>query len=508
MTWDPDDSDERERVFAATEGAEAGFQGEEDEAGAPYRRAGPRERKVVYALNSALRVSRLHALDNVVAQEALAEFAGRLSEYLQRRQQVTVVRGEQRLYINGASIKGRRHGHSWQADFLQFMERMGIGGLVFRGSWDVPAVRALLEAVSAVGSQAPEERLKLIVSGVQRLLRPPAALELLDPEAASALVASDQDEDLPDAERATFYYARLVALVEASHAAVKDSRSPDFHVRQVRQTLMKVVEHLRTGAFQLRLLGLTVLLPGEQDPWAGHAVNTCVLALAMGRLLGLSRGHQADLGFAALYHDTGRAVCGRQPSTNRAGERRQSALGHVNAGVTAALRGKGYGDAGLVRLIVAQEAHRVLDGYPEGSGLRPPHLYSRIIAAADGFDRLCQGTPWAPPQSPPRALANLAGSKLGEEFQAGRLEPAVLKLLTDVLGAYPRGTLLQSPAGELVVVVDGGARRKGRPVVRRLLHADGAPDTRGTLSELGAPAAARVVEPAEVDLDWRRAVLL
>lgn len=495
-----DDSDERDRLGAAEEG--------EDDAGAPHRRAGPAERKVVYALNSALRVSRLHALDNVVAQEALAEFAGRLSDYLSRRPQVTVIRGDQRLYINGAAIKGRRQGHSWQADFLQFMERMGIGGLTFRGSWDEAAVRALLEAFAAVGAQPPEERLKIVAAGVERLLRPPAELELLDPSAASELVAPDQDEELPDADRAAFHYARLLALVEASHAALRESRPLDAYARQVRQTLMKVVEELRAGAFQLRLLGLTVLLPGEQDPWASHAVNTCVLSLAMGRLLGLARGPMADLGFAALFHDAGRALVDRLPSTNRAGERRQSALGHVGAGVTAALRGRGHGDAGLLRLIVAQEVHRVLDGYPEAGGLRPPHLYSRVVAAADAFDRLCQGTPWSPPLSPVGALGRLGGPAPGEELPAGRLDPAIHELLVDVLGPYPRGTLLLLPGGELVVVVDGGARRQGRPLARRLLHADGAPDPHGTLSEVAAPASARVLEPAAVDLDWRRAVLL
>ena len=95
-----------------------------------------------------------------------------------------------------------------------------------------------------------------------------------------------------------------------------------------------------------------------------------------------------------------------------------------------------------------------------------------------------------------------------EELPAGRLDPAIHQLLVDVLGPYPLGTLLLLPGGELVVVVDGGARRQGRPVARRLLHADGGPDSRSTLLEVTAPGAARILEPSQVDLDWRRAVLL
>lgn len=495
---------DEERAYAATEGAEVGFHTQEDEASAPYRRAGAREKKVVYALNSALRVARLHALDNSVAQEALAEFAALLGEFLATKPQVLVVAGENRLYVNGGALRKRRQGHSWLADFLQFMERMGIGGMQFRGTWDARAARSLLESFAAVGPQAPAERLRIIQTDLGRRLSPPAELTLLDPTQAAEMVASDDDEDLPDAEKATFYYARLIALCEAGHAAARAGRSPDFHVRQVRQTLMKVIEFLRTGAFQLRMLGLTTLLPPEQDPFAGHAANVTVLALAMGRLLGLSRGHLADLGFAALYHDLGRALVGREPSAQHPGERQRTALGHVLGGVGASLRGRGYGDAGLLRLVVAQEHHRVVEGYPEATGLRRPHLYSRIVAVADGFDRACQGTPWSAPLSPVRAL-----ELLDRPGASGvRHEPAVVQLLKDVLGPRPRGTVLRYPSGEIVVVVDGGARRRGRPVARRLLHADGSLDSRGTLSELKDVEAAAVIEPERLDLDWRRAVLL
>lgn len=495
--------DDEDRLYAAESGTGEAAPFQEEAAGAPYQRAGPRERKLVFSINSALRVSRLHALDNVVAQEALGEMAGLLAEYLTARSQVQLLATENRLYVNGGALRRRKQGHSWLADFLEFLARMGIGGMTFKGRWDLAAARVLLESFARVGPQSPEERLEIVRADLAQRLDPAAQLELLSLGDAAQMVSAEDEEEAPDADRATLAFARLLALIEAAHAAVRAGRSPDGHERPLRQTIMTMVESLRTGSFQLRLLGLTALPHPEQDPFAGHAVNVCVLSLAMGRLLGLSRGNLSDLGYAALFHDLGRAVVGREPATTQPGERLRTAQAHVIVGVTASLRGKGFGDAGLLRLVVAQETHRVVDGYPEDAGLRRPHLFSRIVAVADTFDRLCQGTPWAAPLSPARAL-----EKLAEPTRTGqRFEPALVQLLRDVLGPCPRGTILSGPTGELVVVVDGGARRQGRPVTRRLLLSDGSPDPQGALSELRDVDAWRVVEPQAVDLDWARALL-
>lgn len=493
--------DDEDRLYAAEDGAEPALPTEGE--GTPYQRAGPRERKLVFSINSALRVSRLHALDNVVAQEALAAMAALLAEYLSTRPQVMLVATENRLYVNGGALRRRRQGHSWLADFLEFLERMGIGGMTFKGTWDAAAARVLLESFAAVGPQGPDERLAIVKRDLERRLLPPARLELLSRAQAGELVSTEDEAEVADAERATSSYARLLALMEASHAAVREGRSPDSYARPLRQTLMTLVENLRQGAFQLRLLGLTTLPHPERDPFAGHAVNVCLLSLAMGRLLGLSRGHLADLGYAALFHDLGRAIVGREPSTTQAGERQRTALAHVIAGVSAALRGRGFGEAGLLRLVVAQEVHRVVEGYPEASGLRRPHLYSRIVAVADAYDRLCQGTPWSAPLSPASAL-----ERLGQPWPTGeRFEAPVLQLLRDVLGPRPVGTLLARPAGELVVVIDGGARRQGKPLTRRLLREDGALDPQGTIEEVQDLERCRVVEPQQVDLEWQRLVL-
>lgn len=499
MTPEPETPPDPETspLLRATEGAEAGFatvQADDDQG--PIRRAGPLEKKVVSTLTSALKVSRLHALDNIVAVEALGELATALGELLQTKEEATLVLGDRRLFINGAALRARRTGHSWMDDLLEFLERMGLGGIVFRGRWSRDDLKELLGAFAGVKSRDPAGRQRELMLAVERI-KEPAQVDLLDPESARALVAEGDEANIPEPRRALFYYARLLALAEASHVAVRAGRSPDFHVRHLRTTFMKIIEYLRTGLFQVRLMALTAQPPPQVDTLAGHAAAVTCLALAMGRLLGLSRGGLADLGFAALYHDLGRVALGREAALDGPGEDPATAHGHVGGGVAAALRGRGFGDGGLLRLVVASEHHRLADGFPDSAGLRRPHLYSRLVGVADAFSNLEQGTPWSAPVSPALALERLRADR-------DHHEPELVQLLEDVLGRRPRGTLLRLPSRAVAVVVDGGARRGHRPIARQLLHPDGSRDDRRPLLEVEG---GEVLAPYALGLSWHGALL-
>src|SRR5581483_3656095 len=202
------------------------------------------------------------------------------------------------------------------------------------------------------------------------------------------------ESKLSDAERAAFYYARLVALAEVGHNAVADGKAPDVQIKLTRLAFVRIIELLRAGIFEARLLALTALPYDERDPLASHAANVSVLALALGRLLGLKRGALADLAFAAYWHDVGRAP-GFRGEAGAGKPDAQASQAHIAKGVAVALRGRGYGDAGLLRVVVAQEHHVKTDGYPQLEGDRGVHPLSRLVGVANAFDELEHGTPWA-----------------------------------------------------------------------------------------------------------------
>ncbi|MBX3471666.1 MAG: hypothetical protein KF878_32830 [Planctomycetes bacterium] len=481
--------------------------GEEEDApeqeGAPaFLRAGRAEAYLLSRLSSALRVSRLHALDNVAAREVLDELREGLSRFLLLRDRALVLVGEgRRVYVNGRMVRSGKAGGTWLEDLADLLERSGAGGLLLAGTWDAAATRDLVAAFApAPGASGPAARFEALRAGLARVAAP-ALAQALDPAAAQALAQEEEEGYGSEAQRAAFYFARLVVLAQAGHDAARAGRAPDVHARHLRQTLMKVVDALADPLFEARLLGCGVLAPAGADPEALHAARVTVLALVMGRLLGLPRGSVGDLGFAALFHDLGRveAPHAADPAGDR--EARASLEGHVVGAVRCALRGRTYATSGLLRLVVGLEHHHATDGVPAEAILREPHAFSQLVAVADAFDRLEHGQPWRTPVSPAEALQTLAA-------EPERYEPALVELLIDALGRTPRGTLLQLRSGDVVVVIAGGARQGHRPVVRRLQLATGAPDPARTLAVLdGLNQVAAELDP-DVRDDWREAVLL
>lgn len=465
-----------------------------------FLRAGRAEATLLTRLSSALKVARLHALDNQAARAAMEELQAALTAFLSTQGLALVIVGEaQRVYVNGRLMRGGgRAGGGWLEDVAGALERQGATGLLLAGEWDLNATRELMGAFAApVPAEGPK------VAGLKQALTrvsAPATVQALDAAEAAALAHEEEEGYLSESQRAAFYFARLVTLAEVGLQAVRAGRAPDVHARHVRQTFMKVIDSLAQPLFEARLLGCGVLDPERVDPLAAHGARVAVVALVMGRLLGLTRGHLADLGQAALLHDLGRVDHLRRPNPTGEAEDPGGLEAHLLRGVRFALRGRNYAASGLLRLVVALEHHRTADEVPAQAVLRAPHVLTQVIAVADAFDRLEHGLPWRPPISPAEALRTLAG-------EPHRYDPAVVELLADAIGHTPRGTVIRLRSGEVAVVVAGGARQGHRPVIRRLLLANGAPDPGLAMAPLASPDDVADELPPDVGVDWRRAVL-
>jgi hypothetical protein len=474
---------------------------EQDQEGAlSFVRAGRAEAFLLSRLASALRVAKLHSLDNVAAREVLDELQPTLAGFLGPRDRALVLVGEgKRVYVNGRLVRTGKTGGAWLDDFVDILSRSGAGGLALSGAWDLAATRALVAAFNITGAATEAARFQALRQNLSKIPLP-ALVQPFDQAAAAALAVEEEEGYTTEAQRAAFYFARLVTLAEAALVSVRQRRSPDVLSRHLRQTIMKIVDALERPLFEARLLGCGVAEPPAVEPLAAHAARVAVLSIVMGRLLGVQRGTLGDLGFAALFHDIGRAEQEHRLDAAKAGEAHETLAGHVQEAVRYALRGRTYATAGLLRLVVGLEHHRTADGVPEDEVLRAPHVFSRIVAVADAFDRLEHGLPWRKPVGPAEALKALSADPQ-------RWEPCVVELLRDALGRTPRGTILQLRTGEVVVVVAGGARQGHRPIMRRLQLASGALDPEGKLAVLASREAVAAELDPDVSLDWRAAVL-
>jgi len=189
-----------------------------------------------------------------------------------------------------------------------------------------------------------------------------------------------------------------------------------------------------------------------------HSVNTCILSLALGRMVGLDDEALLLLGAGALLHDIGKL--GVSPSI-------LSHPGRLNAkqweeirrypqvGAEAILEAAEPGQE--VTAAVAFEHHARVDGsgYPrlvyhdhahEHGGRGPLHLFSRLVSVADTYDALTSRRSYRMPDPPSRALQIILDSA-GNGY-----DPDAVHAFIRMMGVYPPGSFLRLRSGLIVMV--------------------------------------------------------
>lgn len=450
-------------------------------AAAPPRTGGRAE--LVQHLTTGLRLARLYAGRNKAVIEAGAGLEAALREFLVRHGKAVILVEKGLVFVNARPLGATRAELTRGEELEDTLELVGVGGVFLSGVWSGEAVRLLLDAFSTA-SRAKEAALRDLKAAVEAIPAP-AIIRLFSPEQARLFARDEEEGHLPPRALAVHYFARLVALAEAAYRACVQTGNPDLYSRNVRDTLAKVVAHLDDRVFVHQLELLTALSPETAaDALALHAGCVTVYSLLMGRLLGLTAGELSDLGYAALFHDLGRA----------GGKTRgEPDPDHVPRGVQRCLRGRANA-ANHARIVVVREHHLAgpRSGTAGSTAALPAHPYARIVHLADVFDRLQNGTPGNPGLGPERALAAI-------RMRAGEGEPA-FRLLEDALGPRPRGSVVVRGAGE-ALVVESGTRRGRRPCVLELSKGEA-----GALVEVAPDELAPPGEAAPI-LPWRDRLL-
>jgi serine/threonine protein kinase len=463
-------------------------------------RAGYHELQFLSKLAGLLSVIRLYPPEHALVAEAISGFAQSLGDFIGRRNKAYVLVDEQRaLTVNSRLVRASRSMGAKLDELTDTLVGLGVGALLFTGQWDASSVSLLAASLGRVlrGTSAASRVGEL--SNSAKEIPAPAQLAVLDAAQGVLFAREEEEGHLDDFDLATFYYARLVALAEANHQAIRAGLGPDVHARNVRQTMQKIADHLRSRPFEHRLVALTCFPPGGHDPLAFHEVNTTVLSLAMGHLLGLPAHRLVSLGFAALFHDAGRVSPASDGDSSEDEDGPSGDVRHVTRGVAVCLRGRISGEASLVRLAVVHEHHRPSDGYPK-TMLREPHAFSKLVAVASKFDRLQNGTASQAALGPAAAFAKVA--------ELPRADRAAVDLLRDVLGKHPRGSVLRLANGVLAVALAStSVPGEERTIVREVSVPGSAPALADRLTELRERDVFESLVAAPADIDWRNAVL-
>jgi HD-GYP domain-containing protein (c-di-GMP phosphodiesterase class II) len=371
---------------------------------------------------------------------------------IQRRNEDATLRFKGRyFYLGDMRLKPDATGFQNFGFVREELTRRGVGGLCFGRSASVEDLRgfvySLQESEPQPGQPAAEsyprvlERMRLRqVAGID--------LELLPPEAAGIDYEQFQVEELRDARlKARRLYQQAADAMDrvlANAAAGKP-----LQLRESKRLVQQVIDLLPGG--ESSLIGLATLRRPRPRS-RNHAGNVCILSLALGRRLGMSKSTLCELGMAALFHDIGTVGMPREIIELPVGLSSQDQLAleaHPLIGVSKIMQLKAL-DTLSARIVTGVFEHHLLadlSGYPRVP-YRTLSLFGRIISIADGYDALCASWESGNDPCPPERAVLYLFTQAGKAY-----DRALLKLFIAVVGLHPIGSLLQLDSKELAVVV-------------------------------------------------------
>jgi HD-GYP domain-containing protein (c-di-GMP phosphodiesterase class II) len=219
------------------------------------------------------------------------------------------------------------------------------------------------------------------------------------------------------------------------------------------------------------------LINGGGDRAAAHALNTSIVALLMGRSLGLSEPELVDLGTGALMHDVGKLDVPdrfRHLEEGFGNNELNAYRDHVAKGVTL---GQRMGLAAGSLMVLAQH-HEQADGsgFPLRLAGERISMGARIVAIVNRYDNLCNPQSRVIPLTPHEAVSVL--------FAQGRnrFDATVLNAFIRMMGVYPAGSLVQLTDDRFAMVMGVNSNRPLKP--RVLVHDPRVPRSEALILDL------------------------
>ena len=233
-----------------------------------------------------------------------------------------------------------------------------------------------------------------------------------------------------------------------------------------------VAEILVDGEATIRLLS-----EGSGEQQAAHPVQVMVLALLLGRALGLPAQDLTTLGLAALLHDLGKQ---QLPERVRLDDQRldPQALAQYRSHVLASVQlGRRMGLPDDALAAIAQH-HEMADGSGFPAGLQGAQMGTggKVLALVNHYDRLCNPPLLAQALTPHEALARIFA------LHKARFDGKVLGAFVRMMGVYPPGSIVELVNERYAMVVSVNSTRPLRP--RVLVHDSAVPPEQALVLDL------------------------
>ncbi len=411
--------------------------------------------EVLLHIHALLKLAKFYSINNAVVQDQLAEFMACTGPHFGREAQIEIGIHQMSIFVNQTRVKfDFSNYHILKALLEQFNSR-GLGAVVFREGLTLEEMGAFVVFMSQQEAKGPD--------GFEPMSREFAALRL--PHIAIEKTKAPVSTSGRTAAR--MYYIGINHL-----KGVFAEKRPIIHFNLTKRWVQSMIVHLSLE--ESYLVGLTTI-KNYDDYTLNHSVNVCVLALALGRRLGLNRHELSELGAGALFHDLGKLDIPSEILDKPGAlslEERAIMETHAHRGaerlVDLAIH-HGIPSAAIQIALEHHEKHD-LSGYPLFVKKERIGFYSKIVKVVDYFDALTTKRNYRKKTFTSEEALQIMAEKSGVEF-----DPVIFKAFSQMVGAYPVGSLVFLSTGEMGIVFEANEDPafSARPKVKLITDLDG-----------------------------------
>jgi HD-GYP domain-containing protein (c-di-GMP phosphodiesterase class II) len=388
--------------------------------------------------HAVLKVARVYDFNNQIVQEQIQQLYAGLSDVLGREGEVVLRRRENAIYINGIRVKfdySNYHIYKFLAGEFQSREIAAI----------------------AISPEMPEGELQRFIKILLRKDLDPKSphaqiMEAIDAEHIDHIIvektAPIELQVSREKSAVRMYFAGISLLKDVFEKQAQDRA---INLNLTKRWMQSIFNHIVDD--ESFVYGLTNI-KNYDDYTLNHSINVCILAVALGRRLGLSREELSDLGVSAFLHDLGKLevpkeILDKPSELNQ--EERNIVEGHVHQGAEKLIALKSARRLPLRSIQVAMEHHLKVDlsGYPKYIRKRTTSLFSKIVKVVDYFDAITTKRVYRPKVMTREEALAMMREKSGDEFDS-----LLLKVFVSMIGAHPIGSLVVLDSGELGIVFE------------------------------------------------------
>jgi HD-GYP domain-containing protein (c-di-GMP phosphodiesterase class II) len=453
--------------------------------------------QIITRLASSLRIGRTYQSDNQVFRGQVTALFTTLTPLLASDGEAVLVALEDDLYLNGVRIPVKAGNFRFHQAVLEEFKQRDIAGLQFKQGLDETELGTFFRLfLQANVYNGPELITACLAQGVDHVI-PAIHASTEAPDGGFDYDApSDWGDESPpspgtfggygygggagggaggeggpgNAPRGAARKNYAQALSGARSLLATTTLQDGLELRHSK----RVVQPLVDGAFadEPVVVGLSSLTHRDEYTYA-HAVNVCLVAVTMGKLLDMDRRALADLGVASLLHDVGKDAVNdliHHPLESFTPEEKAAAERHPLEGAKLIVRSTTLNQTTLRCLRVALEHHMLPDGsgYPVSTGRWPQSVMSRVVAVADCYVSLLGHRSERGAQTTPYQALGMMLGPLRKRF-----DPAMLWALVNTVGFYPPGQLVELDDGAIAEVMAPSATDLARPHVRVVIDPSG-----------------------------------